>query len=120
MIIHNFDFVRMAFLPAKTDAPLVVDPDAVLPQPTALQGFQAITRRHSHLAQFRSGVQGEQLAPCASLNRRRESTCNLRPEEAFGLCAREAQDRGGLITRCVKSVKASHLTRAKGSPGGYE
>jgi hypothetical protein len=92
MIVHNFDLVRMAFLPAKADAPLIVDPDTVLPQPTPFQGFQSIARRHSHLAQFRSRVQGEQFAPCASLYGRRESPCNLHPKKALGLCTREAQN----------------------------
>jgi len=30
MIVYNFDFVRISFNPLEADAPLLVDPDAVL------------------------------------------------------------------------------------------
>jgi len=39
--------MRIAILPAKTDAPLFIDPDAVLPGSIAGQLFQAISRNGS-------------------------------------------------------------------------
>jgi hypothetical protein len=38
-------------MPSKTDPPLLVDPDAVLPASIALQGFEPIARRHPQIAQ---------------------------------------------------------------------
>ena len=112
MVIHNLNFVRMAVLPPKTNAPLVVNADAVLSQPTALQSFQAVAGRHGHLAQFRSSVQSEQFASCAPLDRGRESAGQFRPEQPFGLCAREAQNHQGIVTPRVNSVKpALYLKR---------
>ena len=42
MIVHNFDFIRIAACPAKTYAPLIIDADAVLPLTITRQFFQAV------------------------------------------------------------------------------
>ena len=47
MIVGDFDLVALAIVPHEADAPLVVDPDAVLTRPLPLQGFQAIRRRNA-------------------------------------------------------------------------
>jgi hypothetical protein len=45
MIVNNLDIERSRVFPAKTDAPLIVDTDAVLSGPAAAQGVQPIVRR---------------------------------------------------------------------------
>jgi len=57
MIINNFDFVRRGTFPPKTHTPLVVDTNAVLSSPFALQRFQPISGRYRYVPQFRGGLQ---------------------------------------------------------------
>jgi hypothetical protein len=44
VIINNFNIRRSRLVrrPTKADAPLVVDPDGILPSAVALQGFQTV------------------------------------------------------------------------------
>jgi hypothetical protein len=42
MIIHNFNAVRIAFMPLETNAPLIVHPDGVLPFSVTLQGMESV------------------------------------------------------------------------------
>jgi hypothetical protein len=43
--------------PTETDAPVVVDPDAILPRTITFQLFQAIARRSEQILQIRSTVE---------------------------------------------------------------
>jgi hypothetical protein len=52
MIIYDFDFVRVSVFPDETDAPLVIDANAVPARSVALEGFEAVARRHPHVVQF--------------------------------------------------------------------
>ena len=69
MIIHNLNLKRIAPSPAKTDPPLIVDADAVLPLPFSLEGLQAVSGRGSKVAQLQSAIQQAELASSGSLNR---------------------------------------------------
>ena len=62
MIIHNFHVVDIAIAPSKTDAPLVVDANAVLPFSIAFQRFQAIAWRRPQIAKFGGDIQLPQLS----------------------------------------------------------
>jgi hypothetical protein len=42
VVVDNPDLAAIAVFPDKTDPPLIVDADAVLPLAISLQGFQAI------------------------------------------------------------------------------
>jgi hypothetical protein len=42
VVIGDFDVVGIAIFPVKTDSPLIVNSDAVLAFPIAMQPFQAI------------------------------------------------------------------------------
>ena len=53
MVVNDFEFVRVAVLPDEADAPLVVDADAVPARQAALQGFEAVARRHPQVIQDR-------------------------------------------------------------------
>ena len=44
--IDDFDIVRIAFLPEKADAPLLVDSYAVLTFPITGEAFQMVARRN--------------------------------------------------------------------------
>ncbi len=45
MIVDKFDVVGVVFLPAETETPLAIDPDAELASPIAFKGLQTISRR---------------------------------------------------------------------------
>ena len=61
MIVDDFHIVAMALTPDKTDSPLIIDPNRVLPFPIASQCFQLISRRRSQDAQLRRSVKLEQF-----------------------------------------------------------
>jgi len=44
MIVYDFNVMRVAVAPAKADAPLVVDPDAVLPLAVAGKRLEPVAR----------------------------------------------------------------------------
>ncbi len=51
MVIDDFHVKRMASFKTKTNAPLVIDTDAVLPASVAPQCFQPIIRRYTKVIQ---------------------------------------------------------------------
>ena len=73
MIIYNFDVVRVAAAPPKTDAPLAIDADAVLTFPIAFERFQSIARRNEQILQTNGRVQETQLRQGDFLNVLRQS-----------------------------------------------
>jgi len=52
MVVHDFHFVSVPVAPHKADAPLIVDPNAVLPFPVAEKSFQAISSRSSQIGEL--------------------------------------------------------------------
>ena len=63
MVIHNLNIVDSVILPHKTDPPLVVNADAVLAAPIALEKLQLVTGRYLQCVQLRCSLQHQQLAP---------------------------------------------------------
>ena len=61
MIVRDLDVVSVAFAPDEADAPLVVDPHAVLTSTIAAQGLQAIPRRHPKIFHAASTVEHQQF-----------------------------------------------------------
>jgi hypothetical protein len=58
----------MALTPDKTDSPLIIDPNRVLPFPITSQCFQLISRRRSQNTQLRRSVKLEQFPQGDSLD----------------------------------------------------
>ena len=55
MIVNNLDLVGVAGLPAKTNTPLIVDPNTVLALSISAELLKTITRRNAQVVQrFRS------------------------------------------------------------------
>ena len=52
VIIDDLHFLGVALSPTKDDSPLLVDPDAVITPPVALQRPEAIARRLKDLSQL--------------------------------------------------------------------
>ena len=57
MVVDDFDIERLATLPAKADAPLIVDTDTVLPRTIAAELFKPIARWGEQIAQVLCVVQ---------------------------------------------------------------
>jgi hypothetical protein len=62
MIINNLYFVGVTFFPTETDAPLVVNANAVLPPTIALQRLQVIAGRNPQIVEHSSAMEVEKLA----------------------------------------------------------
>jgi hypothetical protein len=56
VIIHNFYVKRVSFMPAKTNAVLVIDANAVLSRSGASQGFQIVARRNAEVIEGNGSV----------------------------------------------------------------
>lgn len=63
MVVGNLYVVGTVRLPPETDAPLTVDPDAVLPLALSLQGLKAITRWSLQVPQRLGGLDHLEFAP---------------------------------------------------------
>ena len=62
MIIDNLDCFGGAIAPDEADAPLVVDPDAVLSLAIAFERFEPITGRRANIGQLSRRVEHIELA----------------------------------------------------------
>src|SRR6056297_1213500 len=62
VVVRNFDVIRMPFPPEETDAPLIVDSNAVLARPVAFEAFQPISGRNAQKVKLGCGVELQQLA----------------------------------------------------------
>ena len=54
MTINDFHVIGIAVFPDKTNTVLIVDPNAVLPQPITLQSFQAVAGEIGQVFQLAS------------------------------------------------------------------
>jgi hypothetical protein len=61
MVVNNLDGVGIASPPDKTDAPLIIDANTVLPLAVAMECFEAITGRRGKVADFYGSIQLPQL-----------------------------------------------------------
>jgi hypothetical protein len=52
MGVHDFDIICTIVFPMKTDAPLIIDTNTVLPLSVATQLFQPVTRRRQQISQI--------------------------------------------------------------------
>lgn len=101
MIVHDFHIVRVALAPAKADAPLVVDPDAVLALAITFQRFQSVCRGNPQVFERRRAVEHAQLAARHILNiRRQASGLRSRPDQ-LGFLVGKASDHELTITPFV-------------------
>jgi hypothetical protein len=77
MIIYDFDIVRAGTAPLKTDSPLPVDSDAVLPLAISLQGFKPVPGRDAKLLETNRSIEQLQLIECFLLDTARQSPRQL-------------------------------------------
>jgi hypothetical protein len=61
VVIHNLDINWACLCPAETDPPLIVYPNAVLPNPIALQRLKSISRWHPKFIERYHRIEDRQL-----------------------------------------------------------
>lgn len=62
MIIGDFDFIRSVSLPEKTNPPLIVDPDAMLPDPIRMQHLQPVSWWGTQVLEIRCVIEHGQFS----------------------------------------------------------
>jgi hypothetical protein len=64
MIVDNLNVNSVGWHPAEANPPLVIDPDAVLPEPVAGQSLEAVAGNRAQIGELRSGMNVVQLPLC--------------------------------------------------------
>ena len=95
MIVHDRDIVRVAVLPPKADAPLIVDANAVLASAIALELFESIAGRNAEIFELFRRVDGHKLAQHGPLEVGREPSDGLASEQTLRIPVGEALDHPG-------------------------
>lgn len=96
MVINNLDIYRSIGRPHEAHAKLVIDADAVLSGTTTFQRLQAITGRHTQVAENSSPIKLLKFPSRGGLNAGK-SFYALSPKQAFGIGALEGFDGHELI-----------------------
>jgi hypothetical protein len=68
MIIYNFNFINAVFSPFKTDSPLIIDVNAVLPFAYSLQRFKTVRGWDAQVIQSSRFMEHDQLSLCNALD----------------------------------------------------
>src|SRR5438128_200207 len=68
VIVDDLDTPCLTITPSEAYPPLIVDADAELPAPIAVQGFEAVTRRNPEIVQPPCRVDRLELGPGAPLH----------------------------------------------------
>jgi hypothetical protein len=98
VIVDDLDTLRSAFSPGKTDSPLIVDSDTVLPLPVADQSLKPISGNRPDVFQFLGVVEHSQFPPC-SLCDVAELPAAPAMKQLLGFLAAEGADHSGSISR---------------------
>jgi hypothetical protein len=89
MIVRDFHIEGVTIFKAKTDAPLVIDPDAPLSTAGAFQGLQVIGGRHPEITENIRSIELNQPNPRSNLDSRRKAAGLSGDKKAVCLRARE-------------------------------
>jgi hypothetical protein len=92
VIVRDLDVVGVSFAPDEADAPLIVDPDAVLTRPISPKSFQTIARRHFKILERGRRIQDPQLSKTHSRHIRTEPPDRMPLEEPSGILVSKALD----------------------------
>jgi hypothetical protein len=92
VVVDDFNVVRVAILPVKANAPLIVGPDAILASTMTFELLESIAWRYPQIGQRIGGVQRYQLSKHCSQQDGRKSFNSLAVEQAFRISISEALD----------------------------
>jgi len=92
VIVDDPDVESIAVLPSKTDAPAIVDPNAVLPGTVALEEFQSVARRRAQILQGNGCIEVTKLSQRNALDVARQSPGPLAFKQSLRMGIGEALD----------------------------
>jgi hypothetical protein len=68
VVVHNLDVPGSILAPFEANAPLIVDANAMLPTPTAVQGLEPVAWRNAQILKPFRCVKGEKLGSGSTLD----------------------------------------------------
>jgi hypothetical protein len=92
MVIHDLDLVGISFTPFEADAPLVVDPDAVLARAITAEFLEPIPRRDPKVLELVGRIQDQELTEGTALECGGPPAHRFAQEDAVGIPVPEALD----------------------------
>jgi hypothetical protein len=107
MIVNYFNLVRIVFLPAEADAPLVVDPNAPLATTAAFERLQSVAGKCGQVSQPLGIVQHTQFAQCYSLHGVIQPPRESAMPEALGFFAGKACNHWPKLRRSLEGVNSA-------------
>lgn len=102
VVVDDLDIVSVAVNPHETDAPLIIDPDAVLVPPISTEPLKPVPRWVPQIADSMSIVQHAELSQRDVLNVLRQSTRPPAREDPSRFFVTEGNDHCKYITPYVK------------------
>jgi len=91
MVIDDFNIGRIAVFPAKTNSPLIIDPNTVLTAPICGETFQSISRWDPQISKCIRRIQDQKLSQSYTLNST-ESLGISALKDLFSLSAAKSPD----------------------------
>jgi hypothetical protein len=92
MVVGDFQIVGISLFPAEADAPLLVDPDAVLAEAVTCQGFQPVCGRDSQIIQVDRLADHREFVQGTLLNWKWQAFGSLLVPYFLGFLVRESLD----------------------------
>src|SRR3989344_9095952 len=92
VIINDLYLIRIAAFPSETNAPLIIEANAVLPRAPPGKFLQTIARRHAEIRELRRSIEHPQFTHRAPAHSRRQSVRSLALEYIFGVGVPKASD----------------------------
>jgi hypothetical protein len=105
VVIHNFDINWACVCPAETDPPLIVYPNAVLPNPIALQRLKPISRWHPKFIKRNHRIEDRQLPQRGPDDGRVQPGYPFALPQLFSGAVAERADLSSNLTHGVINVK---------------
>jgi hypothetical protein len=94
VVVNDFDIISISFSPPETDAPLVIDADAVLTVSIPRQLFKSVRWWAPQIFDTMSIVQHTQFPQCGQLDIARKLSRKLAVEDLHRLFVRKRLDHG--------------------------
>lgn len=96
VVVGDFNFMRISRIPAETDAPLIVDADAVLPGSITLERFEAIAGWYAQCIEAGSRIENVELIDRALKQHGGKARAPALPE-LFRLLVAEINDHSDML-----------------------
>jgi hypothetical protein len=105
MVVDDFHGIRISILPLETDAPLIVDANAVLAGTVAFQLLEAIAGWNAEILKGFRGVNRDELPQHGALQLARIAANGLATEQRFRVPIPEALDHSRKVVWAGNNVK---------------